>query len=238
MTDNAKVAAGRIVHALNADAKVTVICPTSGLNEEVAYRISTGQIVHKDKNFEPADLDTEAVDMVLCAIDDPEASSRVWRLCKEKRIPANIADVPAECDFYFGSVYRDGPLQVMVSTNGNGPKLANLVKRRVADAIPDNMGVAISNVGTLRKRLREVAPDAEEGPKRMKWYVQMGFVFISLSHASDILIRSYRMSGVCESWELEELVNMTDQDMSSLLTHYASGEIPSFSEIHASIGPH
>lgn len=166
-----KVAAGRILHALNADAKVTVLCPTSGLNEEVAYRISRGQITHKDKSFEASDLDTEAADMVLCAIDDPEASSRVWRLCKEKRIPANIADVPAECDFYFGSIYRDGPLQVMVSTNGNGPKLANLVKRRVADAIPDNMGAAISNVGALRKRLREVAPAADEGPKRMKWYV-------------------------------------------------------------------
>ena len=39
------------------------------------------------------------------------------------------------------------------------------------------------------------------------------------------------MSGVCESWSLEELVQMNDQDMSSLLTHYASGKIPSFSEV-------
>lgn len=109
--------------------------------------------------------------MVLCAIDDPEASSNIWKLCKEKRIPANIADVPPECDFYFGSVYRDGPLQVMVSTNGNGPKLASIVRKKVADAIPDNMGTAIDNVGNLRKKLREVAPNADEGPKRMKWYV-------------------------------------------------------------------
>lgn len=48
----------------------------------------------------------------------------------------------------------------------------------------------------------------------------------------------YRMSGVCESWALEHLVQMNDQDMSSLLTHYAAGEIPSFSDIRASIGPH
>lgn len=108
--------------------------------------------------------------MVLCAIDDPETSTHVWKLCKEKRIPANIADVPSECDFYFGSAYRDGPLQVMVSTNGNGPKLASIVRKKVADAIPDNMGAAINNVGKLRKKLRQIAPDAVEGPKRMKWY--------------------------------------------------------------------
>ncbi|KAK1142507.1 Bifunctional dehydrogenase and ferrochelatase [Aspergillus melleus] len=196
-----EVAAGRILHALNADAKVTVVCPSSGLNDEVAFRKSEGQILHIDRNFEPTDLDT--ADMVLCAIDDPEASTQVWKLCKEKRIPANIADVPPECDFYFGSVHRDGPLQVMVSTNGNGPKLASIVRKKIAETLPDNMGAAIDNVGKLRKKLRAVAPQTEEGSKRMKW-----------------------MSGVCESWSLDDLVRMNDQDMDGLLAQYKSGKIP------------
>ena len=109
--------------------------------------------------------------MVLTAVDDPEASTRIWKLCKERRIPANIADVPPECDFYFGSVHRDGPLQVMVSTNGNGPKMANIVRRRIAAGLPANIGDAVAKVGELRKRLRLVAPGNEEGPKRMRWYV-------------------------------------------------------------------
>lgn len=166
--DIQQVAAGRILHALNADAKVTVVCPHSGLNDEVAFRVSEGQVTHVDRTFEPEDL--EGADMVLCAIDDPDASSRVWKLCKEKRIPANIADVPAECDFYFGSMYRDGPLQVMVSTNGNGPKLASIIRKKIAASLPDNMGAAIENVGKLRKKLRDVAARPEEGPSRMKWY--------------------------------------------------------------------
>lgn len=162
-----KVAAGRILHALNADANVTVVCASSGLNEEVAYRVAQKQVKHIDRNFEPGDLDT--ADMVMCAIDDPEASTRVWKLCKEKRIPANIADVPPECDFYFGSMHRDGPLQVMVSTNGNGPKLASIVRKKIAETLPGNMGAAIENVGRLRKKLRVVASNPDEGPKRMKW---------------------------------------------------------------------
>lgn len=107
--------------------------------------------------------------MVLTAIDDPEASSTIWKLCKARRIAANIADVPPECDFYFGSVHRDGPLQIMVSTNGNGPKMANIVRRRIAANLPPNMGSAIAKVGALRKKLRMTAPDESEGPKRMKW---------------------------------------------------------------------
>jgi precorrin-2 dehydrogenase/sirohydrochlorin ferrochelatase len=165
-----QVAAGRIVNILNADAKVTVVSPRDGLNEEVAYRIEQKQVDYVDRKFEPSDLD--GVDMVLTAVDDPEASSQIWKLCKEKKIAANIADVPPECDFYFGSVHRDGPLQIMVSTNGNGPKLANIVRRQIAAGLPKNIGTAVQQVGMLRKKLRKVAPNIEEGPKRMQWYVE------------------------------------------------------------------
>lgn len=155
------------MNVLNADAKVTVVSPSDGLNDEVAYRIAQKQVDFIDRKFEPSDLDN--VDMVLCAIDDPVASSQVYKLCKERRIAANIADVPPECDFYFGSVHRDGPLQIMVSTNGNGPKLANIVRRQIAANLPNNIGAAIQKVGELRRKLRKVAPASEEGPKRMKW---------------------------------------------------------------------
>jgi precorrin-2 dehydrogenase/sirohydrochlorin ferrochelatase len=162
-----QVAAGRILNVLNADAKVTVVSPREGLNPEVAYRIEKGQVDYVDRKFEPSDLDN--VDMVLTAVDDPEASTQIWKLCKERKIAANIADVPPECDFYFGSVHRDGPLQIMVSTNGKGPRLANIVRRSIAENLPDNVGEAISKVGKLRQMLRKVAPKPEEGPKRMAW---------------------------------------------------------------------
>lgn len=173
------------MNVLNADAKVTVVSPREGLNDEVAYRIDQKQVDYVDRKFEPSDLD--GVDMVLTAVDDPEASSQVFKLCKERRIPANIADVPPECDFYFGSVHRDGPLQVMVSTNGNGPKLANIVRRQIASSLPSNIGAAIQRVGILRRKLRKVAPGPEEGPKRMQWYVSHGIcVFLRLTLYQDV----------------------------------------------------
>ncbi|KAF2472856.1 siroheme synthase [Lindgomyces ingoldianus] len=200
------VAAGRIVNVLNADAKVTVVSPRSGLNDEVAYRIEQNQVDYIDRKFEPSDLD--GVDMVLAAVDDPEASTQIYKLCQEKRIPANIADVPPECDFYFGSVHRDGPLQIMVSTNGNGPKLANIVRRQVASSLPSNIGAAIQRVGVLRKKLRKLVPGQEEGPKRMQW-----------------------MSKVCEQWSLDELCEMTEEDMEVLLGFYEPGDVPSLEAV-------
>ncbi|KAL8692183.1 MAG: hypothetical protein Q9218_002741 [Villophora microphyllina] len=201
-----EVAAGRILNVLNADAKVTVVSPRDGLNDEVAFRVAKGQVDYVDRKFEPSDLDN--VDMVLTAVDDPEASTQIWKLCKERKIAANIADVPPECDFYFGSVHRDGPLQIMVSTNGNGPKLASIVRKQIASNLPENIGAAIQKVGMLRKKLRKVAPATEEGPKRMQW-----------------------MSKVCETWSLDDLVSMDEGDMEKLLGSYKPGTVPTLERL-------
>ncbi|KAH8912706.1 putative siroheme synthase Met8 [Coniochaeta sp. PMI_546] len=198
-----EVAAGRILNCLNADALVTVICPSSGLNEEVAYRVSQSQVQHIDRKFEPSDLDS-GVDMVLVAVDDPDASTTIWKLCKEKKIPANIADVPQECDFYFGSVHRDGPLQVMVSTNGKGPRLASTIRKHIAANLPKNAGRAIEAVGLLRAKLRGVAPRPEEGPRRMKW-----------------------MTRVSDAYGWEEMCTLSEEEMANLLRFYATNDVPS-----------
>ena len=96
----------------------------------------------------------------------------------------------------------------MVSTNGNGPKLASMVRKEIARTLPANIGAAVQQVGALRRRLRRVAPSVEEGPKRMKW-----------------------MSRVCEQWSLEELVEMDEEDMRVLLGCYEPDKVPTFEEI-------
>lgn len=208
ISNKTQVAAGRILNCLNADAQVTVVCPAAGLNEEVAHRKAHNQITHIDRNFEPSDLD--GAEMVLVAIDDPDASTVIWKLCKEKKIPANIADVPPECDFYFGSIHRDGPLQIMVSTNGKGPRIAALIRRLIARQLPPNAGNAIESIGQLRMKLRKVAPDAESSPKRMGW-----------------------MSRVSEEYRWEEMCELTDEDMENLLLFYPANKVPSWDVLKA-----
>lgn len=180
---------------------MTVVCPKDGLNAEVAYRINTGAVTHVDRKFIPSDLDD--VDMVLTAVDDPAASTQIWKLCKERRIAANIADVPPECDFYFGSTHRDGPLQIMVSTNGKGPRYANIVRRMIAKSLPENVGRGIEQVGKLRAKLRTIAKEKDEGPKRMSWIIK-----------------------VSDAYNLDDLCRMDDRDMELLLSFYESDKVP------------
>ncbi|CAD6887143.1 unnamed protein product [Tilletia laevis] len=224
------VAAGRLVNVKDADAHVTVICPSSGLNGEMKYRLARGEIdEYHDRLFEgEQDLDLQdgndaenansgsgdgsnfgrsRYDLVLTATDDIELSRRICGWCRTRRIPVNVADVPPECDFYFGSLIRRGPLQVMVSTGGKGPKIANQVRTRLERALPAELAEAISNVGTLRARLRKVAPESKQGPKRMRWMID-----------------------VCERWSWTELAQMDEDDMALVLSGWEAGKAISFAE--------
>ncbi|KAF9100640.1 hypothetical protein BGX29_006402 [Mortierella sp. GBA35] len=149
-----------------------------------------------------------AVDMVLSAIDDIPLSTHIYNLCKQLRIPVNIADVPPQCDFYFCSTHRDKSLQVAVSTSGKGPKLANLVRRHIADNLPNRVGEAIEQVGILRAKLRKMAPGPEVGPKRMQW-----------------------MSRVCEQWRMEDLATLEEKSMQVVLSGFKDDAVYTYEQV-------
>ena len=191
-----EVAAGRIENILVADARITLIAPRSGLHPQTrAYIAATPRITHHDRTFAgPHDLD--GVDMVLTAIDDVDTSREICALSRARRIPTNVADIPPSCDFYFGSQLRRLPLQIMVSTNGRGPRLAHLIRTKIEDCLPDGVESAIERVGDLRGKLRERAPGVggDLGKKRMGW-----------------------MSDVCNTWELDDLALLDEAAINRLL---------------------
>lgn len=112
--------------------------------------------------------------MVLTCINDYPLSLRIWQQCKKLGIGVNLADKPAKCDFYFGSIYRQGPLQIMVSTNGKSPRLCNRIKNKMLIPMFENLNLekAAENLGYLRLQLRNVYYPGEETSiikERMEW---------------------------------------------------------------------
>ena len=205
------VASGRFESVLGADALVTIICPEEGLHPTVRRLIHTSdRITYHNRLFDgPGDL--QGVDMALTAIDDAEKSREICVMCRTLKIPVNAADIPPCCDFYFGSQIRDGPLQVMVSTNGQGPKLASLIRKRIQESLPPHAGAAIERVGRLRELLKERAPGVggAVGKRRMRW-----------------------MSDVCTSWEMQDLAALDEPLIKRLLDEgWERNQVPSFKDV-------
>ncbi|KZV61710.1 siroheme synthase [Peniophora sp. CONT] len=211
-----EVASGRIENVLAAGASITLVCPAAGLHPLTKdFLTRSTRITHRDRNFELPDLD--GVDMVLTAIDDVDVSRAIGTQCRERRIPVNVADDPSYCDFYFGSQIRRGPLQIMVSTNGKGPKLANIIRKRIEDAVPEGAGDAIVKTGTLRERLKERAPGVggDVGRRRMRWMINL-----------------------CNQWDMDDLARLEEDQMDRLLDEgWENNRVPSSTEIGLSRAP-
>jgi len=205
------VASGRIESVLVADAFITIISPNEGLHPLTEHYIeSSNRITYHDRVFAGSG-DLVDVDMVLTALDDVQKSHEICDMCRALKIPVNVADIPPSCDFYFGSQIRDGPLQIMISTNGQSPKLANVIKKRIKGSLPANAGEAVKRVGKLRAQLKERAPGVggDIGKRRMKWMVD-----------------------VCTSWEMDDLALLDDGMIGKLLDHgWENNRVPKAEDV-------
>jgi len=128
-------------------AKIMVVA--RNFSEDV-LRFNNVQFVQKE--FSPSDLDGKQI--VIAATRNRILNKTVADLCREKNILVNAADMPELCDFYLSSVVQKGDLKIAFSTNGKSPILARRLKEFFNDVIPDNVDVLISNIYSIRKKLK------------------------------------------------------------------------------------
>jgi precorrin-2 dehydrogenase / sirohydrochlorin ferrochelatase len=149
--------------------------------------------------------------LVLTAIDDVKLSREVCDLCRENRVVVNVADFPPECDFYFGAQIRRGPLQIMVSTQGMGPKVGVMIRDHIEKGLPNNVEEAIEGVGLLRKDLRSRVPEVggESSKRRMEWMKSTCDAW-SLDQMGEFRDEKVRAKVLDEGWEKDRIVRPRD----------------------------
>ena len=114
-----------------------------------------------------------------------ERAKLIYRACRTRKIPINVADMPEFCDFTFPSTNRFNPshptppvssssssstspsgvqsappLQIAVTTNGQGCRLAGRIRREISTKLHPKLGDAAANVA----RLRTIAKNYHIGP--------------------------------------------------------------------------
>ncbi len=268
------LAASRAAQSLASGAKPILIAatPAEDLHYAVAAHIASGAVTHLCRPFQDTDVLTlgrPEVDSIVDAVfitsaRDPLAP-RVSALCKRHRIPVNVVDAPALCSFSLLSTHVDGPLQIGVTTNGRGCKLASRIRREVAAALPAGLGSACARLGDLRRRI--VAEDNARSLVQQQQQQRRGednsgngggcddavavenegvddsvdqtATFNKLVTDADADAAKTRrmrwLSQVCEYWPLKRLAAITDADVAAILKSYDQ-EIPSLTTAN-SINP-
>jgi precorrin-2 dehydrogenase / sirohydrochlorin ferrochelatase len=118
--------------------------------KEIADRYPNLKLVQKA--YEASDLD--GIDLAIAATSIKELNEEIRQDAKTKKILINVADTPASCDFYLGSVIKKGDLKIAISTNGKSPTFAKRMRELLEDAIPDNISEVLDNLKEIRDNLK------------------------------------------------------------------------------------
>lgn len=129
---------------------------------EADFRAFAVEVI--ERAFAPADLDGAA--LVFVAEEGPDAEL-AKRETRARGIPLNVVDVPAECDFYTPSIVDRAPLTVAISTEGDAPVLARLVRARIEAMLSPGFGKVARLAGGLRQRVESLIHD---GAARRRYY--------------------------------------------------------------------
>lgn len=132
-------------------ARITVVA-TWFAPEMAAITEGYSNVTLVQKAFSCGDLFGK--DLVIAATADKELNSCIWEKAKASRVLINVADTPALCDFYLGSVVQKGSLKIAISTNGKSPTIAKRLREVLTDAIPDQLENVLHNLQSIRDRLK------------------------------------------------------------------------------------
>ncbi|KAF9875128.1 hypothetical protein CkaCkLH20_07394 [Colletotrichum karsti] len=225
------LAAARCTQSINAGATPILLAPdTPDLHYGLQKRIEAGEVEWRKKAFEDTDLFTlgrDDVDNVVDAVfvtsgpRDP-LSTHISALCRRNRIPVNVVDAPQLCSFSLLSTHTDGPLQIGVTTNGRGCKLASRIRREVAAALPTDLGAACARLGEVRRKIQS----EDHLPDEVDDSFDQTANFNKLVTEADLDAAKNRrmrwLSQVCEYWPLKRLAAITDEEADSVLKSYSA----------------
>ena len=99
---------------------------------------------------------------VISATDDNDLNCQISALCREKRIPVNVADDREKCTFLFPALVKRGPLSIGISTGGASPSGAVHWKREIDRLIPRDAGELLAYLDGLRGRVKAAVPEEKK----------------------------------------------------------------------------
>ena len=143
------------------DARITVVAYE--VQDRVQELIDKHPQVRLEKRFFRIE-DLEGKDLVILATNSDSCNEWIKKQAKKRNILTNVADTPALCDFYLGSIVTRGPLKVGISTNGQSPTFAKRFRQILEEALPHSLPQLIANLKVIRDRL---TGDFEEKVERL-----------------------------------------------------------------------
>lgn len=146
-----KVAERKARPLLEAGAHLMIISPvvTAGLSQLA----EDTRLEWVERTFQKGDL--QDAFLVIGATDNAAINEEIWQEASSCGILVNIVDDPGRCNFITPAIVRRGELSVSISTGGNSPGMAKMLRERLEREIGPEFGELLELLAPLRAIVRE-----------------------------------------------------------------------------------
>ena len=150
------VAAGKLRGLLDAGALVRVVAPS------IEPAIAALGVAVARREFEPSDLDGVAF---VVAAAPPDVNRRVAAEAHGRGLFVNAVDDVESASAYAGAVVRRAGVTLAISTDGDAPALAGLVREALEELLPHDLDQWMACAREARRAwLAQGVPMAERRP--------------------------------------------------------------------------
>lgn len=168
------VAARKVSLLQRAGAEIRIVAQS--LSPELEQQRQQGRVLWLGKTFDPQQLDD--VFLAIAATDDNALNAAVFAEADKRRVLANVVDDQPCCSFIFPSIIDRSPLVVAVSSSGQAPVLARLLREKLEALLPASLGQMAQVAGRWRGQVKQRL--ASIGERRRFWENTFGGRFATL----------------------------------------------------------
>jgi siroheme synthase-like protein len=159
-----KEAESKVKGLLASEAIVTLISPT--LSPRLEAWAEEGGFTWLNREYQPGDL--RGAFLVFAERSDPKQDALLFEEAEAEKALINVIDDVVHCNFIAGSVVRQGPLVISISTSGAAPALAVRLRERFQKEFGPEYGEFLEMMLALREPISALIP--EFGERRRRWY--------------------------------------------------------------------
>lgn len=148
------VAERKVAALISAQADITINAPQ--LSVQLQRWAAEGKVKVRKDPFQDGWLD--AVWLVVAATSDHALNERVAAAAEQRRVFVNVVDESSLCSFHVPAVIDRAPLTIAISSGGDAPMLARLLRERLETLLDESLGALASLAARLRPRIRARFP--------------------------------------------------------------------------------
>jgi len=142
----------------DAGAVLRVVAPDIDGQLAALAREGGGEVLVR--GYQAADLVGSR--LVIAATDDPGLNAQVSADAQALSLPVNVVDAPALCTVIFPAIVDRSPLVIAVSSGGDAPVLARLIRAKLEAWIPSAYGELAGLAARFRHKVKSLYPDVNQ----------------------------------------------------------------------------